>query len=658
MSYQNIYNGFVFSDERIADFQLIRYRVAEFESLSLNQKRMIYYLSEAALCGRDIIYAQNCEINLLLRKALEAIFKFYSGNRESDDFKLFTIYLKRFWFSNGIHHHYSMNKFVPGFSEEFFSSAFKDLSLAELPLAEDYDVESLYHRLSKAIFDNSMYRKKKNLVDGEDLLSTSCSTYYTNVSQKEASKFYNELRKASTSERPAMLGFNTRLVKDLEGVLREEVCKVGGLYGPVLEKIVHFLKKAKRYADELNQRSVLDKLILFYESGDPNLFDDYSITWVNNTLPKIDFINGFIETYNDPLGIKASWESIVYLRDDKATARTSILCDRAQWFEDNSPIDYRFKRKKVKGVSAKVVNAVMLGGDLYPSAAIGINLPNSDWIRSEYGSKSVTIGNFIEAHNQVFLNNKLYEEFAITPVETEMMKKYCLSTSSLHTDLHECIGHGSGQLMPGVTSDALGVYHSVIEETRADLFSLYYLSDPILVSLGLLPDREAYKGEYYKQMMSGLITQLMRVEPEQDLEEAHMRNRQLIARWALDYGADQSVLELVMIDNKTYIRINDYIKLRNIFAFQLKEIQRIKSEGDFNAARNLVEKYGVLVDQRLRNEVVKRGQKLDIAPFNGFINPILTPTFDSNGDILDVNISYEESFSEQMLRYSKEYSWL
>lgn len=658
MSGQSKYNGFVFSDERIADFQLMRYRVAGFDKLSLNQKRVVYYLSEAALCGRDILYSQNCEINLPLRKTLEAILRFYKGDRQSEDFRLFKIYLSRFWFSNGIHHHYSMNKFIPGFSEQFFNEAFLSIPKAELPLSIQEEASSLLHRLSIAIFDDSKYRKKKNLADGDDLLSTSSSTYYINVLQKEAENFYAGLKKTSGFERPAMSGFNTRLVKDPDGTMREEVYKIGGLYGIVLEKIVYFLEKARLYVDNRNQREVLDKLLLFYRIGDPGLFDDYSIAWLCDTFSKVDFINGFIETYNDPLGIKASWESIVHILDEEATERTLLLSDYAQWFENNSPVDNRFKKEHVKGISAKVVETVMLGGDLYPSAAIGINLPNSDWIRAEYGSKSVTIGNLIESYNQVFLNGNLYKEFAIGSFETEMMRKYCVFTGSLHTDLHECIGHGSGQLLPGVTSDSLGVYHSVIEEARADLFSLYYLADPILVSLGLLPDYEAYKGEYYKQIMSGLITQLMRVKSKRDLEEAHMRNRQLIALWALDCGAERSVMKLVTIKNKTYLRINDYSELRSIFAIQLKEIQRIKSEGDFPAAKNLVEKYGVKVDQRLRKEVVERGEKLNIAPFHGFINPLLTPSIGPDGEISDVCISYNESFSEQMLRYSLHYSWL
>lgn len=645
---------FEYQVEQFADLQILRYRVPGFEKLSLRQKQLIYYLSQAALEGRDILYHQNGKYNLPVRRLLEAVYVAYKGPRDTDEFRAFEVYLKRVWFANGIHHHYSCDKFVPGFTPDYLRSLVESLPADALPLAEGETCTKLCNRLFPVIFDPEVMPKRVNQADGEDLILTSAANYYEGVTQQEAEDFYAAMKTPGETE-PVMYGMNSRLVKK-NGVVQEEVWKIGGMYGEALQKIVSWLDKAAEVAENDRQREVIRLLTEFYRTGDLKTFDAYSIVWLKDTDSQVDFVNGFIESYGDPLGIKASWESIVNFKDLEATRRTELISENAQWFEDHSPVAPQFRKEKVKGVSAKVITAAMLGGDLYPSTAIGINLPNSNWIRSVHGSKSVTIGNLTSAYNQAARGNGFRDEFVYSPVEIGLLDKYADITGDLHTDLHECLGHGSGRLLPGVDPDALKVYGSTIEEARADLFGLYYIPDPRMVELGLVPDAEAYKAEYYAYMMNGLMTQLVRIEPGCNVEEAHMRNRQLIARWALEQGAEQKVVELVVRDGKTFVRINDYEQLRSLFGRLLAEVQRIKSEGDYEAARQLVETYAVRIDPALHAEVLERYRQLHLAPYKGFINPVYTPCYDAEGRWTDVKVDYTEGYAAQMLRYSRDYA--
>lgn len=647
-------NSFSYTVEQFADLQILRYRVPGFEQLSLRQKQLIYYLSEAALEGRDILFDQNGKYNLQIRRLLEAVYTHFQGDRTSESFRALEVYLKRIWFSNGIHHHYACDKFVPGFTAAYLEEVIQSLPTEVLPLAEGETCRAMCDKLFPVIFDPAVMPKRVNQADGEDLVQTSAANYYEGVTQQEAEAFYAAQKKADDPE-PVMYGMNSRLVKK-DGRIYEQVWKVGGMYSAAIEKIIVWLEKAETVAENEAQREVIRLLIEFYRSGDLKVFDAYSIAWLKDTGSQVDFVNGFIESYGDPLGMKASWESIVNFKDMEATHRTETISSNAQWFEDHSPVDARFKKEEVKGVSAKVITAAILAGDLYPSTAIGINLPNSNWIRSVHGSKSVTIGNLTDAYNKAARGNGFREEFVYSDVERQLLEKYADITDDLHTDLHECLGHGSGKLLPGVDPDALKAHGSTIEEARADLFGLYYLPDAKMVELGLVPDAEAYKAEYYSYMMNGLMTQLVRIEPGCTVEEAHMRNRQLIARWALEHGKDEKVVEMVVREGKTYVRINDYAKLRTLFGKLLAEIQRIKSEGDYEAARQLVETYGVQIDPVLHAEVLQRYRSLHLAPYKGFLNPVYTPQTDADGNIVDVQISYSEGYAEQMLRYSRDYS--
>lgn len=648
------FDGFCYSGERFADIQMLRYRLNGFESLSLRQKLYVYYLSKATLAGRDITTDQFGFYNLDIRKVLEAVYVNYQGNKECEEFIAMTIYLMRIWFSNGIYHHYGSEKFAPGFSPAFLLDAMKSIKPSLLPLTEGETVEGLFDRLKFAIFDPSFQPKKVNKADGCDLVATSACNFYHDVSQKEVEDYYSAL-KATVDKNPPSFGLNSRLVKQ-NGELIEQVWKIDGMYGKAIETIVSYLRQAAEYAENEQQQKIISLLISYYQTGDLRIFDEYSIEWLKEQDGRIDFINGFIEVYNDPLGLKASWEGIVEYKDLVATRRTRTISDNAQWFEDNSPVDPRFKKKTVKGVTANVVCAAMLGGDEYPSTAIGINLPNADWIRAEHGSKSVTIGNLTDAYNKAARVNGFDKDFVIDEPTRSIIDKYGNLCDDLHTDLHECLGHGSGQLLPGVDPDALKAYSNTIEEARADLFGLYYIADQKLVDLGLVPDSEAYKSQYYTYMMNGLMTQLVRIKPGHQIEEAHMRNRALIARWALDNG--DGAVELKKVDGKTYLIVNDYQKLRQAFAHLLAEVQRIKSEGDFLSARELIEAYGVKVDAELHNEILERYKTLNIAPYKGFLNPWLKIIYADNGEVKDVVADYTETYEQQMLRYSHEYGLL
>ena len=645
---------FDYTVEQFADLQILRYRVPGFENLSLQQKELVYYLTEAALQGRDILFDQNGKYNLRIRRTLEAVYTGYKGDKNTPDFKAMEVYLKRVWFSNGIHHHYGSEKFVPGFAPEFFKEAVLSVDVSTLPLAEGQTAEQLCDELSPVIFDPTVMPKRVNQAAGEDLVLTSACNYYDGVTQKEAEDFYNAM-KDPKDETPVSYGLNSRLVKE-NGKIQEKVWKVGGLYGQAIDKIVYWLKKAEGVTENPEQKAVIAELIKFYETGDLKTFDEYAILWVKDLNSLVDFVNGFTESYGDPLGMKASWESLVNFKDMEATHRTEIISGNAQWFEDHSPVDKLFKKDEVKGVSAKVITAAILAGDLYPATAIGINLPNSNWIRSHHGSKSVTIGNITDAYNKAAHGNGFNEEFVYSDTELQLIDKYADLTGELHTDLHECLGHGSGKLLPGVDPDALKAYGSTIEEARADLFGLYYVADPKLVELGLTPNADAYKAEYYTYLMNGLMTQLVRIEPGNDVEEAHMRNRQLIARWVFEKGAADKVVELVRRDGKTYVVVNDYGKLRTLFGELLSEIQRIKSTGDYQGAHDLVENYAVKVDPVLHAEVLERYKKLNLAPYKGFVNPKYEAVVDAAGKITDVKVTYDEGYAEQMLRYSKDYS--
>ena len=648
--------AFDYTVEQFADLQLLRFKVHGFEELPLEQKKLVYYLSEAALQGRDILFDQNGKYNLVIRKMLETVYTQYQGDRTDANFLALETYLKRVWFSNGIHHHYAADKFVPGFTPEFFAKALASVREGDLPIREGESLQSLCDEVFPVIFDPAVMSKRVNQADGEDLVLTSASNYYDGVTQAEAEAFYGKMKNPNDTM-PVMFGMNSRLVKE-NGKVQEKVWKSGGLYGQAIDKIIYWLEKALTVAENDKQKAVIEKMIQFYKDGDLKTFDEYAILWVKDLDSRVDFVNGFTESYGDPLGMKASWESIVNFKDLVATKRTETISDNAQWFEDHSPVDKRFKKEEVKGVSAKVITGAIIAGDLYPATAIGINLPNSNWIRSVHGSKSVTIGNFTDAYNKAAHGNGFSDEFVYSEVEKGYLEKYGDLTGDLHTDLHECLGHGSGQLLPGVDPDALKAYGSTIEEARADLFGLYYLPDAKMRELGLTPHDDAYKAEYYSYMMNGLMTQLVRIEPGNNVEEAHMRNRQLIAKWAFEKGAAEKVTELVKKDGKTYVKVNDYEKLRELFGQLLNEIQRIKSEGDFEAARQMVETYAVKVDPELHKEVLARYEKLNLAPYKGFVNPVYTAETDAEGNITDVTISYEEGYAEQMLRYSKDYATL
>lgn len=640
---------FKYDVDRFADIQVLRYQVPGFENLSLKQKEYIYYLTEAALNGRDILFDQNYEHNLLIRNLCEAIYINFSGDKADKDFKSFEKYLKQIWFANGIHHHYSMDKFKPDFSKGFISNQLKNLEKKGYRFSNETKELVL-----KIIFDANYKNKRVNQNSNEDIVITSACNLYSGVTQKEVENYYNSI-KVPNDTTPISYGLNARVTKK-DGKVTEEVYKVGGLYDSQIQKIVYWLNKAKEVAENELQKQYIGKLIEYYETGNLRKFDEYSILWVQDTNSIVDFINGFIESYGDPLGMTGSWESIVNFKNIEASNRTQIISDNAQWFEDNSPIDKKFKKDTVTGVSAKVITAAILAGDSYPSTPIGINLPNADWIRASHGSKSVSIENITDAYDAVASNNGFNDEFAYSSVETELLKKYLSIADKLHTDLHECLGHGSGQLLPGVDPNALLEHGSTLEETRADLFALYYLADPKLIELGIFNNPDTYKAEYYKYIMNGLLTQNMRIELGKDIEEAHMRNRKLISEWAYQKGKKDNVIEYVKRNNKTFIKINDYSKLRELFGQLLTEVQRIKSEGDYAAGKNLVEKYGIKIDRNIHQEILDRNAKLNIAPYKGFVNPVYTPVYNDLGDIIDINISYDEDYVSQMLRYSNEYS--
>lgn len=648
---------FIYSDERFADLQMLRYRVPGFERLTLRQQVLLYHLSEAALWGRDILWDQNCRYNLRIRRMLEAVYVQYKGERESDDFRAFDVYLKRVWFSNGIHHHYGSQKFQPAFSPTFLREAVLMCDESSLPLSAGQDVEAMMAELFPVIFDPDVLPKRVNQAEGADLLLTSACNYYApDVKQAEAEDFYARMKaQAPDPERPVMYGLNSTLIRR-NGQLYEDVWRSGGRYGAAIDHIIAELEAALPIAENEQQAAVIRRLVDFYRTGDLKTFDEYTILWVNETQGEVDFTNGFTEVYGDPLGLKASWEGYASFVDREATRRAATLSENAQWFEDHSPVDARFRKERVKGVSAKVINAVILGGDLYPSSAIGINLPNSNWVRAEHGSKSVTIGNLTHAYDEAAKGNGFREEFVIDADTRELINRYGSLCDDLHTDLHECLGHGSGRMLPGTDPDSLKAYGSTIEEARADLFALYYLADAKMLELGLLPDAEAYKAQYYSYMMNGLLTQLVRIELGHQIEEAHMRNRALIARWTLAHYSEAVSLE--MCNGKTYVRVTDYDRLREAFAALLAEVQRIKSSGDYAAARQLVETYGVAINPTLHAEVLQRYHRLDLAPYKGFINPRYTPCRDESGQIISIHVDYDESYAEQMLRYSRDYATL
>ena len=648
--------NFKYTVDKFADIEILRYRVPDFEKLSLKQKELIYYLSQAAIEGRDILYDQNNKHNLCIRRTFEAVYENYKGNRESDEFGQFTTYLKRIWMANGIHHHYSEDKMTPKFTADYFAEVVKSIDPAKLPLQKGETVDQLIKKLTPILFDPTVFPKRTNQADGVDLILTSANNYYEGVTQAEVEAFYTKMKNPNDST-PISYGLNSKLVKE-NGKLIEKTYKVGGMYSAALSRIAGWLEKAATVAENDQQRKVINTLIEFNRTGDLKTFDRYCIDWVKDLNSQVDFVNGFTESYGDPLGMKASWESIVNFKNIEATKRTEIISKNAQWFENNSPVDPKYKKEKVKGVSAKVITAAMLGGDCYPATPIGVNLPNANWIRAQYGSKSVTIENITEAYDQASLGNGFAEEFMWSDAERERAKEYASMTNNLHTDLHECLGHGSGKLLPGVDPDALKAYGSTIEEARADLFGLYYIGDPKIVELGLLPNKEAYKAEYYQFLMNGLMTQLTRIKPGKSIEEAHMRNRQLIAGWVYEKGKAENVIEFKVRDGKTYVVVNDYEKVRKLFGQLLAEIQRIKSTGDFAGGRDLVEKYAVKVDGKLHAEVLNRYEKLNLAPYRGFVNPVYSLVKNKKGEITDVTISYNENYIDQHLRYSKEFSSL
>ena len=659
--------------ERFADIQMLRYELKGFEDLSLNQKMYIYCLSKATLMGRDITFDQQGKYNLRIRKTLEAIFQHYQGNRESEEFQAFVVYLKRVWFASGIHHHYGCEKFVPGFSEEYFYHLVEGIADDKLPLKKGESKEDLLDELVPVIFDPTIQPKRVNQTDGEDLVLTSACNFYEDVTQEEVERFYAKMKDADDPTPPSY-GLNSKLTKR-NGEMVELTWKEDGLYGAAIKEIVAWLLRAQKFAENEGQKHIIDLLVKYYRTGDLADFDRYSIAWVQQHEGLVDFINGFIEVYGDPLGLKGTWEGIVEYKDLEATKRTQTISQNAQWFEDHSPVDPRFRKPEVKGVTANVICAAMLGGEEYPASAIGINLPNANWIRQEHGSKSVTIGNLTDAYNKAAQGNGFRDEFVIDQPTIDLINQYGDLTDDLHTDLHECLGHGSGQLLPGTDADALKAYGNTIEEARADLFGLYYVADHMLVELGLTPNDEAYKAQYYTYLMNGLLTQTIRIKEGDKIEEAHMRNRALIAWWTLEHaeGAVELVTEEVsyasaedalkdaegnIVTTRTYVKVNDYGKLRHLFGELLAEIQRIKSEGDYEAARQLVEKYAVNIDPDLHREILARYKKLNLAPYKGFINPKMDLVFDEQNDVKDVVVSYEEGYAEQMLRYSEEYGTL
>ena len=639
--------------DRFDDIKVIRYEVPGFDALPLEEKELIYYLSEAAKCGRDILFDQNCPVNLPVRRTLETVYENYKGDRTTAEWKALEKYLKKVWFANGIHHHYSNDKFVPEFTEGYLLDA-----IETIPEEKFGSLNSLRGEVCRAIFDPALYPTKLNQKAGDDLLLTSSSNYYHNVSQAEAEAFYADMAAADAGNpEPVSYGLNSQLTKDDAGRICERVWKLGGMYSPAIERIVYWLEKAQAVAKE-PQKTNIAALVSYYKTGDLKEFDRYNIGWVKDTVSNVDFVNGFIEDYGDPLGRKASWEANVNFMDTEACHRTEVISDNAQWFEDHSPVAEAYRKPVVRGVSAKVITVAMLGGDCYPATPIGINLPNSNWVRAEYGSKSVTIGNLTDAYNKAAHGNGFLQEFVIDDETLRLLDRYQDTCDDLHTDLHECLGHGSGKLLPGVDPDALKAYGATIEEARADLFGLYYLADAKLVELGLTPDAEAYKAQYYGYMMNGLLTQMVRIEPERDIEEAHMRNRALIARWAFGHGREEGVAELVKRDGKTYVCIRDYERLRELFGLLLREIQRIKSEGDYEAARDLVERYGVKTDPALHAEILQRYRALHLSPYKGFINPVYTPVYDEQKEITDIRVEYGEAYDAQMLRYSRDYATL
>jgi dipeptidyl-peptidase III len=652
-------SDFKWVTEQFADSKILRYQVPGFENLTLNQKKLIYYLSQAALSGRDITFDQNYRNNLLVRKTLEAIYEGYAGERNSEDFKKFVVYLKRVWFSNGIHHHYSTDKFLPEFPENYFSTLIKEVKQENLPLNKGQTVDEFISELSPILFDPAVAPKKVNLNPDEDLVVTSASNFYEGVTQKEAEDYYSGLKSNARKNKKDTLisfGLNSKLVKE-NGRILEKKWMIGSLYSPAIEQIIYWLEKALPFAENEEQKVVIEKLVTYFKTGDLKTWDDYNIVWVKDLNSLVDFINGFIEVYGDPLATKGTYEAMVNFKNIEATKRTEIISRNAQYFEDNSPTDPKFKKKEVRGVTAKVITVAQLGGDSDPTTPIGINLPNAPWIRKDYGSKSVTMDNITYSYDQAAQGNGFMDEFCYSKEEIENNKKYGYLASSLTTDLHECLGHGSGQLNPGVTVEAMKSYHSAIEESRADLFALYYIMDPKLIELGLIPSLDVAKAEYDNYMRNGLMTQLVRIQPGKNIEQAHMRDRSLIAHWVYEKGKNEKVVEKVIKDGKSYFKVNDYNRLRVLFGELLKEIQRITSEGDYNTGRGLVEKYAVKVDPELHKEVLERYKKLNIAPYSGFINPVFTLEM-NNDTIKDVTISYPEDFTEQMLYYSKNFSFL
>lgn len=644
-------NNFNYVVDRFADIEVLRYKVPGFDDLSTRQKALVYYLTEAAIAGRDILWDQNGSLNLPIRCLLEDVYVNFDGDRQSPQFISLEKYLKQIWFGNGIHHHYSMDKFVPEFSRDFLLAEIAKIK-CDPARASRHNVD--FDAIVDAIFNPDVMPKRVNQAEGQDLITTSANNLYSGVTQKEVEDYFAAI-KDTTDLTPVSYGLNTKVVK-IGDKVTEQTYKIGGLYSDAIQRVVDNLAKAALYAENPAQEKVIETLIEFYRSGDLRVFDEYSILWVDDTNSKVDFINGFIESYGDPLGMTGAWESIVNFKNDDASRRTETLSANAQWFEDHSPVDPRFRKPKVKGVTAKVITAAILAGDAYPATPIGINLPNANWIRAAHGSKSVTIENITQAYDEASRGNGFNDEFVIDDPTRDILDRYLFITDNLHTDLHECLGHGSGRLLPGVDPDALKAHGSTLEETRADLFALYYLADPKLLELGLLDNPDAYKAEYYKYILNGLMTQLMRIEPGKDVEEAHMRNRKLIAEWAYDHGRPDNVIELVTRDGKTFVRINDYERLRDLFGQLLGEIQRIKSEGDYDAGRDLVERYAVKIDPKLHQEVLDRYANLAIAPYKGFVNPRYTPIFGTDGQIVDVKISYDESYPEQMLRYGRDYS--
>lgn len=646
---------FPYHVDRFADIEVLRYEVPEFENLTLNQKKMLYYLSQAAQMGRDIIWDQNGKYNLQLRQLLEGVYTNYNGDKNNADWKAFEKYMKQVWFGNGIHHHYSNDKFTPDFTQQWFETQVANLPESALPLAKGETREAMMQTLLPVIFDPTVMAKKVNQDGSQDVVATSAGNLYEGVTQAEVEEYYASIKDLNDPT-PISYGLNSKVVKCPCGKIKELHYNVAGLYGPAIAKIIYWLDMAKQVAENEAQRNYITKLIDYYITGDLKLFDEYSILWAEDTHSKVDFVNGFIESYNDPLGMTGSWESYVNFKNEKSSARTETISREAQWFEDHSPVDARFRKPNVKGVSAKVITAAMLAGDAFPSTAIGINLPNANWIRAAHGSKSVTLENITEAYEMASHGNGFNEEFVIDAPTRKLMEEYLYITDMLHTDLHECLGHGSGQLLPGVDQDALKENGSALEEARADLFALYYLADPKLIELGILNNPDAYKAEYYKYMLNGLMTQLNRIEPGKNIEEAHMRNRQLIAAYILDKGKKDKVVELVKKGGKTYVKINDYKKMRGLIGQLLAEIQRIKSEGDYAAGNALINKYAVKVDPKLHQEVLKRFSTLDIPPYRGFVNPVYTPVFDDKGNISDIKLDYSEGYADQMLRLSRDYS--